>query len=140
MHKVILTASVPDNRAEDFATYLRYAMSQLKTENKQFGLVVFNIEVEAAPARRLAEVYFTLYPKESPELTLKDNPSMDRVAVWDCATATFQSWLDRLAEKPEKALAMSNWAGKVTKAYFKMLGRDVPPNKKLIVRFVTQGY
>jgi hypothetical protein len=156
MRKIVLTLSVPDDKAEDFAAVLgTNAYSEHDCSIGKWALVLGaatlnnafitysvppQIVVQESEARRLAETYFSLYPKESPELTLKDNPLMDRVGVWECVTATFQSWLDRLAEKPEKALAMSNWDGKVTKAYFKMLGKPVPSNKKLIVRFVQCGY
>lgn len=156
MRKIVLTLSVPDDKAEELASRLgSNAASEHGCSIGEIALAIgaatlknatitypapVQIVVHQSEARRLAEAYFTLYPKESPELTLKNNPLMDRVGVWECTTATFQSWLDRMAEKPEKALSKSNWEGKVTKAYFKMLGRDVPPNKKLIVRFVTQGY
>ncbi len=72
-------------------------------------------KIEANEARKLALCYFDLYPKEAPAA----NHSQE---MWESIDCTFQSWLNRLYEEPEKALAKANWAGKVTKAYCKMIG------------------
>jgi hypothetical protein len=88
----------------------------------------------------LAKVYFELHSKESPVLTLQNNPGMDSAAVWESVASTFQNWLDNLRENPQKALAKANWAGKVTKAYMKLKGLPDPKymTKVRIVQYVEQ--
>jgi NADH pyrophosphatase NudC (nudix superfamily) len=40
------------------------------------------------------------------------------------------NWLERLKTEPDKAVALSNWAGKVTTALFCVLGLKVPKTKR----------
>lgn len=127
---------------------LSYLHSNLDDANEAFDEVVATereltrlralIAVEGNEARKLSTAYFSLYPKESPAITLANNPGMDTESVWESSDCTFNNWLIRLRENPRKALSRTNWAGKVTKAYFKMLGHLVPTSKAKMMEAVEE--
>lgn len=140
MRKVTLTIETADKDAEELARLVLGCAQHPDTKciadliryySIQVGQIV--VEVEKSEARRLAEAYYELFPKESPEITLRDNPNMDREAVWDSTTTTYQNWLDRLHADPSKALATQNWCGKVTQAYFRMKGVPRPRLKSQMI-------
>jgi hypothetical protein len=84
-------------------------------------------------ARKLLDTYYDLNPDEASaqERHLRANPGIDPTKFWDDVEETFSNWLDLLREKPERALATTNWHGKVTKAYFTMKGvKPLPKTKK----------
>jgi hypothetical protein len=135
MRKIVLTIEVlEDNLAEDVATELRTVALDAVESVTCIGKIT--VDVQESEAKQLTEAYYSLYPKESPEITLTNNPGMDRESVWDSATQTYQNWLDRLHENPQKALATTNWCGKVTKAYFKMIGVPLPKRKDQMMEVV----
>lgn len=78
-------------------------------------------------ARRLAEAYYALNPGELP-----DNPD------WADLERVFGNWLERLHKEPAKALATINWAGKVTAAYFSMLGKSLPKTKREMLEVIGE--
>jgi hypothetical protein len=87
-------------------------------------------KLEANEARKLALSYFKLYPKEDPHAERED--------VWESIDCTYKNWLDQLYAEPAKSLSKTGWNGKVTKAYFKMIGFPCPWSKKQMVDIVTQ--
>ena len=75
--------------------------------------------------RQLTEAYMRLYPHEffrTPGQTPVDLPDLDR---------TFGNWL----AKPR--VAMSNWCGKVTRAFFAAHNQSPPKNLPAAEAFVT---
>ena len=94
------------------------------------GKLLERVKIEANEPRKLALCYFALYPKET--------PTVDSEEMWDSIDCTYQNWLNRLYEEPAKALSVSNWYGKVTKAFFKMIGVPCPTLKKAMVEIVTR--
>jgi hypothetical protein len=90
-------------------------------------------------ARKLAEAYYAMYPKEHPGL----NPTgiLDQV-IWDSVEITFQNWLERMKENPQKVLGLSNWTGKVTFAYLKLHNIALPKwpraSKSKVVQIVKE--
>ncbi len=87
--------------------------------------------LESNEGMKLAKTYYSLYPKEDEQTKqyLISNPKMNPEKLWDSIACTFNNWLERLREDPHKAIAMSNWQGKVTKAYFEMKGVPCPTTK-----------
>lgn len=75
-------------------------------------------------AGRLALAYGELFPGE---FELKNLPQI---------VDTMSNWLDRFREEPEKAVATTNWAGKVTQALFHALGLDQPKTKKAMLEIM----
>lgn len=76
-------------------------------------------------AGRLALAYGELFPGE---FELKNLPQI---------VDTMSNWLDRFREEPEKAVATTNWAGKVTQALFHALGLEQPKTKKAMLEMLT---
>ena len=75
-------------------------------------------------ALRLAEEYYKLNPSEV---------RTDRPMNWADMERIFGSWFARLKVTPDKALATTNWAGKVTKAFFSLHNVKCPPRKPQMV-------
>jgi hypothetical protein len=96
------------------------------------------VKLEANEARKLALCYYELYPNEDPAKHLANNPNMDVDQFWESIDCTYQNWLNRLYSEPAKALATTNWEGKVTKAYFKMIGVACPTTKKQMLEWMQQ--
>jgi hypothetical protein len=46
------------------------------------------------------------------------------------------NWLERFREAPEKAIATTNWQGKVTQSLFHALGLDLPKSKKAMLEIL----
>jgi hypothetical protein len=131
MRRVILTIEVlDDDRACEFGAWLANDLGRLDDYASKNGISLGSkgLQVEKSEASRLTEAYYSLYPKESPDITLKNNPGMNRESIWDSATQTYQNWLD--------VLATTNWCGKVTKAYFKMIGVPLPKRKDQMTEIV----
>jgi hypothetical protein len=78
-------------------------------------------------ARQIAEKYMEMNPQEAP-------PPGDEKR-WVDLEQTFQNWLNRLCKTPEKAIATTNWAGKVTQAYLAVRGLKAR-NKGMILNLV----
>lgn len=76
-------------------------------------------------ASRLALAYHELFPGE---FELRNLPEVQ---------GTMQNWLDRFHQEPEKAIATTNWAGKVTQALFYALGLDTPKTKKAMLELLS---
>lgn len=139
MRRVILTIEVlDDDRACEFGAWLASDLGHVDDYASKNGISLGSkgLQVEQSEARRLTEAYYSLYPKESPDITLENNPGMNRESVWDSATQTYQNWLNTLHQNPQKALATTNWCGKVTKAYFKMIGVPLPKKKTQMMEAV----
>jgi len=101
--------------------------------SEQVADILERAKIESNEARKLALCYFELYPKEATFNSLTDNPKLNLEEVWESIDCTYQNWLNRLYDNPAKALATTNWCGKVTKAYFKMIGVPCPTLKKKMV-------
>lgn len=75
-------------------------------------------------AGRLALAYSELFPGEFEPKNLSQ--------VED----TMGNWLERVQQEPEKAIATTNWAGKVTRALFRALKLDQPKTKKAMLEML----
>lgn len=75
-------------------------------------------------AGRLALAYGELNPGE---FELKNLPEIEEA---------MGNWLEKLSQQPEKAIATTNWAGKVTQALFYALGIDSPKTKKSMLELL----
>jgi len=83
-----------------------------------------NAHALGVSASRLALAYGELFPGE---FELKDLPQIED---------TIGNWLDRFRQEPEKAIATTNWAGKVTQALFYALGLEQPKTKKAMLEML----
>lgn len=77
-------------------------------------------KVRAVPPDQLAASYAALFPEEELPLT----PDTFQ---------TFGNWLARYQDTPERALATTNWAGKVTRALFAALKIKQPRTKDAMI-------
>lgn len=107
-------------------------------DREEFDQILALVKLETNEARKLGLAYYELYPKEDPAIHLANNPNMTPVQLWESLDCTYSNWLERLRENPTKALSVSNWCGKVTKAYFKMKGLPLPKYKSQMVEIVTE--
>ncbi len=80
--------------------------------------------MKTVSAWQLVEAYVELYPGE---LIGRD----------DDITRIFNNWLYRYNKTPEKAIATTNWNGKVTKALFHALKIKQPKTKKAMMEALT---
>lgn len=90
-------------------------------------------------ARRLAEIYAEQNPAEHPRHVAERNPTIDLDALWTDNARIMHNWLARLRQGPDKTLATAKWtwAGKVTRAYFAMIGQPLPKRKSDMVAIVN---
>jgi hypothetical protein len=72
--------------------------------------------MKTVTAKELNRAYIELFPGEN-----RDDAECERI---------MGNWLRRYEEGPEKALAFSNWQGKVTKAFFHALRLKQPKTKQ----------
>jgi hypothetical protein len=92
------------------------------------------VQFETNEARKLALVFFEMFPKDRP----KDNQFTPE--MWESIECTFGNWLERLAEDPSSALSKTKWDGKVTQAYFKMIGLPLPYAKWQMIDAVKEYF
>lgn len=78
-------------------------------------------------ALRIAEKYYEQNPAEQ-----SPNPN------WLDLERIFGNWLERLQTNPDHALATTNWAGKVTKAFFAAFDRKTPKRKPEMVALAKE--
>lgn len=65
------------------------------------------------------------------------NPD-ERLPLCQDTFTTFGNWLERYQREPDKALATTNWCGKVTRALFHSLGMKCPRTKGAMIAALTE--
>lgn len=92
--------------------------------------VLKSLETVSVPESRvLALSYYELYPEEGPAYR-----SHMRIRDFEYH---FENWLERLRRNASAAIATTNWAGKMTKAFFRMKGIKLPKTKKEMLEIIV---